>query len=151
MIKFIIGIFFGCLLYLALTPSWQFTLGSFSFVLVVFFMLLSLIGIPSFLILSKWLKQKSLLHYSLKILICVQLSFLVPLILWRWFQVYLAKAKNLSQVGDMAMFHAGNLSDFGKCVILKDFFSLLASGLLVTLIVCAFEYFDRRKSTERGG
>lgn len=145
MFKFLISILLGCAVYLLMTPTWQFTAGSYAVISIVLLIFAALIGMPVYLILNKWLHRDSLKDYSVKILISIALAFLLPLSLGRWFQIYMAKAKNLSQLGDMAMFTNGELSRNGKMIIWEDFVALSVSALMVTIIICTIKYLNREK------
>jgi len=145
-IKFFVGICIGCLVYLTLTPSWELTIGSYIAISVFLMFFSALIGMPLFLLLSTWFNHNSIKLYALKIMTCIQLSFLIPMVIGRSFQVHMAKTKNLSQLGDMAMFTKGELSELGRYVVFVDFLSIFFAGLVATTIACIFEYAYRKKN-----
>ena len=133
-LKFAVSLFAGSLVYLAMSPTWNLTIGSFLFVGLIFVFLSSLIGLPTCLVINQWLKKDSLACFAVKTLVCVELSFLLPWAMVRWFQLTMAKMSNLTQMGHMAMFSNGRLSENGKAILMVDFNALFVAGLVVVLI-----------------
>lgn len=144
MIKFLIAILIGCAVYLSISPTCNLTIGSYIFISVSLGFFLALIGMPTYLILNRWLAKDIFAYYSLKILISVALAFLLPVALFRWFRNYMAKSSNLTQLGEMAMFKNGELTESGRIIVLQDFMALSLAALVVTLIISATWYLQKK-------
>ena len=134
--KIIVGIIFGSVSYLSFSPSWSVSLFSAEVCTLIFCFLLFVIGFPIALFFRS--RKKTEMNRQLNFLeinVCVQISLLVPALIFRYFQASYAEIGSLSQWGYGALYHEGVLTHDGLIWILKDFGSLVIGGIGISLIL----------------
>jgi len=145
-LSILLAILLTTISYLWLSPSWDLTFTALIVFFIVFLFCSFVIGFPLLLYIKNRKPGKTAISAFGINLLCMQLSLLIPLLIIRLFQVYMADVKKLSQWGQGAMFHAGELTEKGLIWMSLDFIALFFSILFSCLLVFLYKKY-MRKST----